>query len=176
MACREYRIAMPSDPQIESLQVAVYTFPTATPESDGTIEWDKTSLVLVPISSGGVQGMGYSYADVATAKLIEDTLAPKLLGHDAMATGAAWRRMADLIRNLGRPGIASMAIAAVDNTLWDLKGKLLNVSVAALLGLAPKNNGLWQRRIHFLLGCAAARTTWRMGGVWPACGQNEDRA
>ena len=28
-----------------------------------------------------------------------------------------------------------MAIAAVDNALWDLKGKLLNVSVAALLGI-----------------------------------------
>ena len=79
--------------------------------------------------------MGYSYADVATAKLIQDTLAPKLIGDDAMATGAAWRKMADLIRNLGRPGISSMAIAAVDNALWDLKGKLLNVSVAALLGL-----------------------------------------
>jgi L-alanine-DL-glutamate epimerase-like enolase superfamily enzyme len=43
--------------------------------------------------------------------------------------------MVDAIRNLGRPGIASMAIAAVDNALWDLKGKLVGVSVAALLGL-----------------------------------------
>lgn len=135
MGCREFKKSMPLNPQIESVQVAVYTFPTATPESDGTIDWDKTSLVLVHVSAGGVNGMGYSYADVATAKLIQDTLAPKLIGDDAMATGAAWRKMADLIRNLGRPGISSMAIAAVDNALWDLKGKLLNVSVAALLGL-----------------------------------------
>jgi L-alanine-DL-glutamate epimerase-like enolase superfamily enzyme len=43
--------------------------------------------------------------------------------------------MVEQIRNLGRPGIASMAIAAVDNALWDLKGKLLDISVAALLGI-----------------------------------------
>lgn len=127
---------MQSNPKIESIQVSVYTFPTATiPESDGTIQWDKTSLVLVHVIAGGVKSIGYSYADKATAQLIEDTLAPKLIGHDALATGAAWRKMCEEIRNLGRPGIASMAIAAVDNSLWDLKGQLLKVSVAALLGL-----------------------------------------
>ena len=67
--------------------------------------------------------------------LIDESLAPKLIGHDALANGGAWRKMVEQIRNLGRPGIASMAIAAVDNALWDLKGKLLNVSVAALLGM-----------------------------------------
>jgi L-alanine-DL-glutamate epimerase-like enolase superfamily enzyme len=38
------------------------------------------------------------------------------------------------IRNLGRPGISSMAIAAVDNALWDLKSKLLNIPLTTLLG------------------------------------------
>src|SRR6185312_12189332 len=40
------------------------------------------------------------------------------------------------IRNLGRPGIASMAISAVDNALWDLKSRLLNLPLALLLGSA----------------------------------------
>ena len=126
---------MQSSPQIDSIQVSVYTFPTATPESDGTFEWDKTSLVLVRVTAGDVKSLGYSYADRATAHLIQNTLAPKLIGHDALANGSAWRKMAEQIRNLGRPGIASMAIAAVDNSLWDLKGQLLKTSVAALLGL-----------------------------------------
>jgi L-alanine-DL-glutamate epimerase-like enolase superfamily enzyme len=43
--------------------------------------------------------------------------------------------MVEQIRNLGRPGIASMAIAAVDNALWDWKGQLLDISVASLLRL-----------------------------------------
>jgi L-alanine-DL-glutamate epimerase-like enolase superfamily enzyme len=126
---------MHSDTQIKSIDVSVYTFPTETPESDGTLQWDKTSLVLVHLTAGGVKGLGYSYADKATAHLIEDSLAPKLIGHDALAIGGAWRTMAEQIRNLGRPGICSMAIAAVDNALWDLKAKFLNVSVAGLIGM-----------------------------------------
>ncbi|HEY5212614.1 MAG TPA: enolase C-terminal domain-like protein [Acidobacteriaceae bacterium] len=126
---------MQSSPSIERIQVSVYTVPTETPESDGTFQWDKTSLVLVGVIAGGEKGLGYSYADVATAHLIDESLAPMLTGHNALANGAAWRKMLEQIRNLGRPGISSMAIAAVDNALWDLKGKLLKVSVAALLGL-----------------------------------------
>ena len=121
--------------KIERIAVSVYTVPTATPESDGTFEWDKTSLVLVEVTAGGKTGLGYSYADTATARLIDHSLAPKVIGCDALAIGACWRKLTKQIRNLGRPGIASMAIAAVDNALWDLKGKLLEISVAQLLGL-----------------------------------------
>ena len=113
---------MQSNPKIDRIEVAVYTVPTARPESDGTFQWDKTSMVLVRVVAGGVKSIGYSYADQAAAELIKASLAPKLIGHDALATGAAWRTMVEQIRNLGRPGIASMAIAAVDNALWDLKG------------------------------------------------------
>ncbi|MGB6488275.1 MAG: FAD-dependent oxidoreductase [Steroidobacteraceae bacterium] len=42
--------------------------------------------------------------------------------------------MVHAIRNLGRPGIASMAISAVDTALWDLKGRLFDVPVAVLFG------------------------------------------
>jgi L-alanine-DL-glutamate epimerase-like enolase superfamily enzyme len=37
-----------------------------------------------------------------------------------------------LIRNLGRPGIASMAIAAVDAALWDVKARLLDVPLLTI--------------------------------------------
>jgi L-alanine-DL-glutamate epimerase-like enolase superfamily enzyme len=42
--------------------------------------------------------------------------------------------MVAAIRNLGRPGIASMAIAAVDASLWDVKARLLGVPLVTLLG------------------------------------------
>jgi L-alanine-DL-glutamate epimerase-like enolase superfamily enzyme len=42
--------------------------------------------------------------------------------------------MVAAIRNFGRPGIASMAVSAVDVALWDLKAKLLRVSLSRLLG------------------------------------------
>ena len=126
---------MQSNPKIERVHVSVYTVPTETPESDGTFEWDKTSLVLAEVLAGGKTGLGFTYADKATAVLIDEVLGRKLLGQDGLATGAAWRMLVDQIRNLGRPGISSMAIAAIDNSLWDLKGKLLEISVAGLLGL-----------------------------------------
>ncbi|HEX3945043.1 MAG TPA: enolase C-terminal domain-like protein, partial [Rhizomicrobium sp.] len=42
----------------------------------------------------------------------------------------------DAVRNIGRPGIASCAISAVDIALWDLKAKYIDVALAMLLGLA----------------------------------------
>lgn len=121
---------------IERITAAAYQIPTDQPESDGTIAWDSTTLVLVHIEAGGKKGIGYSYADSATATLIRDKLASLLVTHDVMAINARWLDMVRAIRNLGRPGIASMAIAAVDNALWDLKAKLLDMPLAALLGLA----------------------------------------
>lgn len=120
---------------IDEIRVSAYTVPTLTPESDGTIEWDKTTLILARISAGSAIGLGYSYADAAAAHLIHELLAAKVKGLDALATGQAWQAMTRAVRNAGRPGIASSAISAVDNALWDLKAKLLGVSVASLLGL-----------------------------------------
>src|ERR1041385_1648594 len=121
---------------IEHLQVMAYTVPTDFPESDGTLAPDKTTLVLVQAEAGGKVGLGYTYADVATAYFIENHLFPLLHGADAMAVSANWRSMVQAIRNLGRPGISSMAIAAVDNALWDLKARLLQEPLVSLLGQA----------------------------------------
>jgi L-alanine-DL-glutamate epimerase-like enolase superfamily enzyme len=51
-----------------------------------------------------------------------------------MSVPAAWQAMVRAIRNLGRPGIASMAISAVDVALWDLKARLLDMPLVDLLG------------------------------------------
>src|SRR5687768_11242856 len=60
---------------IERITVTPFVIPTATPEADGTLEWDKTTLVLVEASAGGVAGVGYTYADTSTAVLVKDLLA-----------------------------------------------------------------------------------------------------
>ncbi|MGE5469046.1 MAG: enolase C-terminal domain-like protein [Ignavibacteria bacterium] len=121
---------------IETASVAAYTVPTDKPESDGTLEWSATTLVLVRLRAGGEDGLGYGYADTATARLIHDKLLPLLHGQDALATNARWLDMATAIRNLGRPGVCAMAISAVDAALWDLKAKCLGQSLATLLGKA----------------------------------------
>ncbi|MGI8967719.1 MAG: enolase C-terminal domain-like protein [Chloroflexota bacterium] len=123
----------PSAP-IEQIDVSVYTIPTDAPEADGTIAWDSTTMVLVEATAGGIRGLGYTYADDATGVLIKNMLAAKVCGRDAMDVPGSWEAMVHAIRNLGRPGISSMAISAVDVALWDLKARLLDVSLVTLLG------------------------------------------
>jgi L-alanine-DL-glutamate epimerase-like enolase superfamily enzyme len=121
---------------VESLRVSAYTIPTETPEQDGTYEWDSTTIVIVEVRAGGKHGLGYTYADTATAKLIEDKLKQVVIGRDAMSAKGAWLAMLHSIRNLGRPGICSMAIAAVETALWDLKARLLDLPLVSLFGQA----------------------------------------
>jgi len=89
--------------------------------------------VLVHAHGCNKVGLGYTYADTATAILIRDTLSKTVEGQNAMAPAASWNAMVACTRNLGRPGIVSMAISAVDIALWDLKARLLNVPLLILL-------------------------------------------
>ena len=119
---------------VDSLRVSAYTIPTDAPEADGTYEWNDTTLVVVHLRSAGETGLGYTYADTSTARLIEDHLSKYVLSADAMSPRAIWDQMYRSVRNLGREGIASMAISAVDVAVWDLKARLLGLSVLDLLG------------------------------------------
>jgi L-alanine-DL-glutamate epimerase-like enolase superfamily enzyme len=119
---------------IDHLDVSVYSIPTDQPESDGTLRWDATTIVVVQIRAGGVTGLGYSYADASAVHLIHDTLASIVVGRDAMAVSGIWTTMVRKVRNIGRPGLASMAIAAIDVALWDLKARLLDLPLVTLLG------------------------------------------
>lgn len=126
--------ARPISHHIDSLHASAYTIPTDFPESDGTIEWDKTTLILAEVKSGETAGLGYTYGDLSTAKLISGHLREVILGRDPMDTRGIWLAMAQSVRNIGRPGIASMAISAVDIALWDLKARILGLPVAKLIG------------------------------------------
>jgi L-alanine-DL-glutamate epimerase-like enolase superfamily enzyme len=122
------------DAPIQSLGVRTFTIPTDEPEADGTIAWDSTTVVVVTVGAGGRSGVGFTYGPSACARVIEDVLRANVLGRDALDVPGAWGAMVASIRNVGRPGVASMAISAVDTALWDLKARLLGLSVARLLG------------------------------------------
>ncbi|HZC44589.1 MAG TPA: hypothetical protein VE195_10465, partial [Acidobacteriaceae bacterium] len=59
---------------ISTSTVRVYKVPTDAPEADGTISWDSTTMVLVELAVGDVRGIGYTYADPATAKVVQHLL------------------------------------------------------------------------------------------------------
>ena len=118
---------------VERIEVSAYTVPTDFPESDGTLRWDSTTMVLVEAIGGGRRGLGYTYGDVSVGKFVESKLASTVEGADAMSPPAAWKAMQEAIRNAGRPGVGAMAISAVDIALWDLKARLLGVALADAL-------------------------------------------
>src|SRR5947208_15606777 len=119
---------------IDDLNVSAFTIPTESPEADGTYEWDSTTIAIVEVTGGGKHGLGYTYADTATAKLIEDKLKDVIIGRDALSVSGAWMSMLHSVRNLGGPGICSMPISAVDTALRDVKARLLEWPLVALRG------------------------------------------
>ncbi|HEX4492686.1 MAG TPA: enolase C-terminal domain-like protein [Acidimicrobiia bacterium] len=120
--------------KIDGLRAAAYTVPTEAPESDGTLTWDSTTVVVVEVEAGGVTGTGFTYATRGCIAVIDDVLRSVVVAHDPMDVPGAAHAMAVAIRNLGRPGVVSSAIAAVDLALWDLKARLLELPLFRLLG------------------------------------------
>ena len=123
----------PSVP-VEKIEARAYRIPTDRPEADGTYAWNATTLVVVHASAGGQRGIGYTYGSAAVVPLVRGELAPRVIGCDALAVERAWNAMVREVRNVGRPGIASTAISAVDAALWDLKAKVLELPLVTLLG------------------------------------------
>jgi len=126
-------------PAVTALETAVYVIPTDMPEADGTLAWDKTTMVLVTARAGGEQGLGWSYASAAAQTVITEMLAGLVVGRSALDTAGTAEAMARQVRNIGRPGVAATAISAVDIALWDLKARLLGQSLAGLLGAARRD-------------------------------------
>ena len=123
-----------SDIRLDSLKVSAFRIPTETPESDGTLEWNSTTIIVVELAAGGACGLGYTYSDSAAAQLIDQKLRPLVVGRDPLDIESLWLSLRVETRNLGWPGIVATAISAIDTALWDLKGKLLRMPLCKLLG------------------------------------------
>ena len=47
-------------PTVREITTAVYVIPTDAPEADGTLAWDKTTMVLTAVRAGAAQGIGWT--------------------------------------------------------------------------------------------------------------------
>lgn len=119
---------------IEKAEVQVFRIPTEQPESDGTLSWSATVMVLVHVHAGGHAGLGYTYSAKGAATVAVEHLFPVLQGRDAFDISGAWLAMAQALRNLGRCGIGGAALSAIDCALWDVKARILDLPLASLLG------------------------------------------
>lgn len=97
----------------------------------------QTCLVRITADDGTV-GWGEAHAPLgprATKAVVEDVLAPLLIGRDPFAIELHWERMYGSMRLRGHAsGYQLEAMAGVDIALWDLVGKLLDEPVYRLLG------------------------------------------
>jgi L-rhamnonate dehydratase len=106
----------------------------------------------------GTWGFGMTDYGRATAAIIEDYLAPILVGQETFAIERLYDVMVRATSAMGSNSIVARAIAAVDLALWDVKGKVLEQPVYALLGgpvrerlplYATGNDTAWQMELDF---------------------------
>jgi hypothetical protein len=75
---------------IDDLQVTTATFPTDAPESDGTLAWDSTTLVLVQVRVDATTGTGWTYGHASTAGVIAGKLRENVIGADPADIPRVW--------------------------------------------------------------------------------------
>ena len=102
------------------------------PRQEWSANWPMTACVITAEDS--TWGLGLTQMAGPVCSIINDHFAEILVGQDPMATEKLWDIMRRSSAAYGSGGLASYAISAVDNAMWDLKGKLLGRPVYELLG------------------------------------------
>jgi L-alanine-DL-glutamate epimerase-like enolase superfamily enzyme len=88
-------------------------------------------------AESGYEGVGYSYAKRAGGAgqyAHAREIAPELIGEDPSDIQRLWTKLVWAGASVGRSGLATQAIAAIDIALWDLKAKRAGLPLAKLLG------------------------------------------
>lgn len=99
------------------LSAQAYRVPTDVPEADGTLQWDSTTMVVVFAEAEDATGLGWTYGPAAVTGIVGEMLAPVAAEVDPSDVGRAWQQMRRQLRNAGRPGVAGLALSAVDCAL-----------------------------------------------------------
>src|SRR5689334_21469066 len=123
------------DAKITSGKVSAFCVPTSEPEeSDGTATWTSTTIIIVELTCGDTTGLGFTYSDETSAHVARELVHKAVLGRSVFDIPEIHDAMDRATRNMGRLGLVSTAISAIDSCLWDVKARLLGVPLATLLG------------------------------------------
>ncbi len=115
--------------RIENIEVKRFLVPLAEVLTDAK-HGDHSHFELITVTittAAGMQGTGYTYTGgrggSAIAAMLNRDLVPLLLEEDADQIETLYDRMYWHIHYVGRGGISSFAISAIDIALWDIRGK-----------------------------------------------------
>lgn len=113
-------------PKIVEAQAFLVDIPVETVRTDAVQAFLKqeTPMVRLATDDGGV-GLGYSYTigtgGTAVLAMLKDYLLPRVIGRDAAQIEAVWMDLFAATRSTTTGPITSLALAAVDTALWDLR-------------------------------------------------------
>lgn len=191
-ATRALRPGAASVDRIDTLRLSSVTLPLAMPISDAKVltgrqlPMTEVSFLFAEIrTSQGHEGVGFSYSKRAGgagqyAHACE--IAPIVLGEDPNDIGRLWTKLAWAGASVGRSGLATQAIAAIDIALWDLKAKRADLPLAKLLGAHRDSvrtyntsGGFLHTPIEQVLDNATASLAAGIGGIKLKVGQPDWR-
>ena len=111
-----------------------------------SFELQETPMVRITDADGAV-GTGYSYTigtgGSSVCKLIDDHLAPVLVGREAEEIEGLWRILFFRVHATTVGAITSIALAAIDTALWDLRARKAGLPLHRLAGGAKNGIALY---------------------------------
>lgn len=133
----------------------------------------------------GHEGIGFSYSKRAggPAQFAHaQEIAPVLIGEDPNDIGKVWTKLVWAGASVGRSGVATQAIAAIDIALWDLKAKRAGLPLAKLIGASRDSvqtyntsGGFLHTPIEEVMDNAARSLANGIGGIKLKVGQPDWR-
>lgn len=125
--------------RVESVETAVYRIPPSEPWADAAGSLTEKEWILSEVATDqGMSGIGWSYTvghgGTAVKALIDDYLAPLIVGEDPLRVPAIWEKLRWAVRGIGHEGVSSLAIAALDVALWDTAAKIQGRPLYQVLG------------------------------------------
>ena len=145
-----------------------------TVRTDAVQAFLKQETVFVEIrTDDGGTGMGYSYTigtgGTAVLALLRDYLLPRLIGADGARVEAVWRDLFTATRATTVGAITSLALAAVDTALWDLRSRAAGVPLWVLAGGAKDRIDLYDTEggwLHLSIGELVAGAKASQAAGW----------
>jgi len=120
------------DPKGGDFVTPMARYTTDRPGRSWAANWERVACVVT--AEDGTWGLGLSAASGPVSSIINDHFSELLVGLNPMSTEKLWDMMRRASAAHGTAGLNSYAISAVDNAIWDLKGKLIGQPVYELLG------------------------------------------
>src|SRR5437899_1282186 len=111
---------------IERVEILQVNLPPKVVRTDAIQSFVTQETPIVRITcADGAQGVGYSYTigtgGSSVVALLRDHLVPRLIGRDAAEIEAIWKDLFFHTHATAVGAITSLALAAIDTALWDLK-------------------------------------------------------